>query len=980
MAVLDKMTIELTGDPSQLQNAMRAAEQAMRQGVSGIEGHLGKLDRAFKSLIATGVGFLSIDFAQQLYQTGRAALSAAGDLAELAEQAGISTDQLQVLVAAGVQAGAQVADITTGMGRFSRSLAEAATEGGKVGETFNKLGVATRTSAGGVRDTFTALVDTAEAISKIESPAQRIQVAMDLLGKGGAKLLPILSGGKERIEEFARQAQKMGLVMGSDLVKAADDAADKLALMDLKSEMLNRTLAAKLMPTWVDFTNKLKEFAAGILAPVDAVGQLEDRIKSLRHNIENWPDWASGRTRAQIADLEAQLEDQMRGRARLNAAGGPAAGDKGKMSPTKPDAVAKMISGLESEVLVGRARLSGGDLAGDIKKQQQAAAQALEGIRGLTKAEEDRIESLVRTIAELKRAQEAQDKYSAALDAEDASLGQLAKTQREVAAAKFNLINSTSEEIEKNETLLGALRQSEEAYRIELRMQQLLAEAKQKNIALGPEEIALLRERATELGRQDQTLTALKDGYEESRRAASDFANVIGTAFEDAILKGSKFSDVLRGVAEDIARIALRTTITKPFENLLTGQGSGSGGGGLLGSLFSGAGNLFSSAGSGSGGGIGSLFSSAGSGIMSLFGGGGGSAAGIALPAAGLLEGGGVAAGSGALMTGGSTGLVSGLGAAMPYVGAALAAGSVLYSIFGKKKPSVGPNGTGGVLMGDGGLFGTMTSGDNGFSGGQVVGFATEAARALSDLATKLGTTVTERGVGGFSELQGRLAFGFNGEGYGNSTSAERAVFDYVNAAIERGALAGITEVDETLIAGAVGGKLEEAMAALEQARVALEGEQLAGLSREFDRLREGIDRTKDSIGQFLDSLKLDDGLSPLKPLEQLNEARRQFYELIARANNGDLDAAARAPQAGRALLGLSQDFYARSSSDYRAEFGGVTTDLNAIQGSLSGRSAEIASLQGRAADAIAAENLTEIRALRESFDRLARAITHDRR
>jgi hypothetical protein len=62
-----------------------------------------------------------------------------------------------------------------------------------------------------------------------------------------------------------------------------------------------------------------------------------------------------------------------------------------------------------------------------------------------------------------------------------------------------------------------------------------------------------------------------KHKMEEVSDEARDMSHAIGTAFEDAILKGEKFSDVLKGLLDDIARIALRVAVTKPLENALTG-------------------------------------------------------------------------------------------------------------------------------------------------------------------------------------------------------------------------------------------------------------------------------------------------------------------------------------------------------------------------------------------------------------------------
>jgi tape measure domain-containing protein len=61
---------------------------------------------------------------------------------------------------------------------------------------------------------------------------------------------------------------------------------------------------------------------------------------------------------------------------------------------------------------------------------------------------------------------------------------------------------------------------------------------------------------------------------EETQRTGQ-FANQLGfsfsSAFEDAILKGESFSNVLKAIEQDIARIIIRTAITQPIGNALAG-------------------------------------------------------------------------------------------------------------------------------------------------------------------------------------------------------------------------------------------------------------------------------------------------------------------------------------------------------------------------------------------------------------------------
>ena len=57
----------------------------------------------------------------------------------------------------------------------------------------------------------------------------------------------------------------------------------------------------------------------------------------------------------------------------------------------------------------------------------------------------------------------------------------------------------------------------------------------------------------------------------ELESASEDLAHVIGTAFEDAIIGGEGLRAVLKGLLDDINRIILRATVTKPLANLILG-------------------------------------------------------------------------------------------------------------------------------------------------------------------------------------------------------------------------------------------------------------------------------------------------------------------------------------------------------------------------------------------------------------------------
>lgn len=86
-------------------------------------------------------------------------------------------------------------------------------------------------------------------------------------------------------------------------------------------------------------------------------------------------------------------------------------------------------------------------------------------------------------------------------------------------------------------------------------------------------------------------LTAEK--IEKNKTLAEELGLTFTSAFEDAIVSGKNFGEILKGLEQDIIRIVTRSLVTEPLGNALTSMFKGSGGG--AGNFFS---NLFGNIGS----------------------------------------------------------------------------------------------------------------------------------------------------------------------------------------------------------------------------------------------------------------------------------------------------------------------------------------------------------------------------------------------
>ena len=75
------------------------------------------------------------------------------------------------------------------------------------------------------------------------------------------------------------------------------------------------------------------------------------------------------------------------------------------------------------------------------------------------------------------------------------------------------------------------------------------------------------------------TEQAQSEANREIARTARDVGRAFVSAFEEAVIRGNSLRDVLAGLLEDLARIALRLAIEKPFEQVIGGLFPAAGGG-----------------------------------------------------------------------------------------------------------------------------------------------------------------------------------------------------------------------------------------------------------------------------------------------------------------------------------------------------------------------------------------------------------------
>ncbi|KKM24794.1 hypothetical protein LCGC14_1601500, partial [marine sediment metagenome] len=157
------------------------------------------------------------------------------------------------------------------------------------------------------------------------------------------------------------------------------------------------------------------------------------------------------------------------------------------------------------------------------------------------------------------------------LDAEKARVALIKQVQKAIQVE----IDTTSRQLDQLGTSraewkrLTALRK---AYEVAQKLGLVLTEEEIAQLVKEARQVKVLAERFEELTAQKKKD---EEATKEVTRAADELGVAFSSAFEDAILRGEKLSDILNALLEDIARIAFQETITRPFTGFLRDLFSG---------------------------------------------------------------------------------------------------------------------------------------------------------------------------------------------------------------------------------------------------------------------------------------------------------------------------------------------------------------------------------------------------------------------
>ncbi len=284
---MNRLALELIADANPLLKSLDAAQRNIDRFVtsSNAAGHaLGSgvnhaLD-AFAGLAKGGAGAVGV-LTGGLAAAATAAVlltASAGrqieELDQLSQKTGIALNALQSWSVVMAENSFQAESLATGMRTLSKVLTDAQNPASEAAGTLESLGL----SISSLSSTEAVIRAVADRFKGMPDGAEKARLAVQLFGKSGLDLIPILNRGSIAFDESRRAAERFAVILHTDQVqalKAADDAMDRVGVA---AESLKIQLGSLFAPTVTPLTSLFAEMIGGIARMVQSADAALDTL------------------------------------------------------------------------------------------------------------------------------------------------------------------------------------------------------------------------------------------------------------------------------------------------------------------------------------------------------------------------------------------------------------------------------------------------------------------------------------------------------------------------------------------------------------------------------------------------------------------------------------------------------------------------------------------------------------------------------
>jgi len=248
----------------QIQALFGQLAQGMEK-VSGASSFLGEIAGQLAAAFTVGA---IVDFTEKAIESEAA-------LDKLAQKTGLSVETLSALQATAEKSKVSFEELNVSLGMFSDKIFSALKTGGDLAKIFRDLGVSLTDDYGKILPVNQILQQVMDKFKAMPDGPQKTYVAMELFGRSGRELIPILNQGAEGLRKMRDEAEAGGTLVTAKQSKEALEFEEQIASLKLTLSAMWREVANGVLPTLKDLvtwlqnaqrqSGALSDFASGLV-------------------------------------------------------------------------------------------------------------------------------------------------------------------------------------------------------------------------------------------------------------------------------------------------------------------------------------------------------------------------------------------------------------------------------------------------------------------------------------------------------------------------------------------------------------------------------------------------------------------------------------------------------------------------------------------------------------------------------------------
>lgn len=258
----------------------------------------------------------------------RSAIDTGDAFYKMSQKTGVSVEELSKLNYAAGLSGVTNEALQKSLTALSVSLVEAKDASSPAAKSFEALGISVRDTDGRMKSSTAILYELADRFAAMPDGVEKTNLAVDLFGKKlGADMIPLLNTGSAGLKEMGDEAERLGIVMSTELAKKSEEFNDNLERLSKLSESAGIGIANALIPalnallteyldagkagltfwesvTGIGLSDPTKGPAQQIAAITAEIEKLKKAASTSGWEAEMFGSGAGGATAEQIAKLE----------------------------------------------------------------------------------------------------------------------------------------------------------------------------------------------------------------------------------------------------------------------------------------------------------------------------------------------------------------------------------------------------------------------------------------------------------------------------------------------------------------------------------------------------------------------------------------------------------------------------------------------------------------------------------------------------